>query len=114
MRVEPGARPVELGQDGPDVLTIEWSNGHSGRHPVRELRLACRCAQCVDEWTGQATLDPSSVPETVRPLRIEPVGNYGLSIEWNDGHSTGIYTFEVLGELCRCEACGGGRRAAHD
>jgi ATP-binding protein involved in chromosome partitioning len=105
MRLPPGARPTALGQDGPDVLTVAWSHGHAGRHRVRDLRLACRCAQCVDEWTGQPRLSPSSVPADVRPVRIEPVGLYGLSIEWSDGHSTGIYTFDTLAELCQCDAC---------
>ena len=26
----------------------------------------------------------------------------GLIIRWSDGHSTGIYTFERLRELCPC------------
>jgi DUF971 family protein len=24
------------------------------------------------------------------------VGSYGIAIKWNDGHSTGIYSFERL------------------
>lgn len=110
MQVAPGVHPVALGQDGPTTLTVQWSDGHRGRHDVRALRLACRCAQCVDEWTGEQRLDPSRVPESIRPLRIEPVGLYGLQIEWNDGHGTGIYTFEVLGSLCECEQCRGAPR----
>ena len=105
MRLPEGARPVSLGQDGPDVLTVAWSHGHAGRHRVRDLRLACRCAQCVDEWTNEPRLSPASVPADVRPVRIEPVGLYGLSIEWSDGHSTGIYTFERLLAQCPCPKC---------
>ena len=92
-------RPVELSQDGPDVLVIRWSDEATSRHPVRQLRLACRCARCVDEWTNEPLLDPGSVPADVRPVRIEPVGLYGLQVEWSDGHGTGIYTHEVLREL---------------
>ena len=32
-------------------------------------------------------------------LRIETakeVGNWGLNLHWNDGHTTGIYTWEIL------------------
>lgn len=32
-------------------------------------------------------------------LRIETareVGNWGLNFAWNDGHTTGIYTWEIL------------------
>jgi DUF971 family protein len=105
MDVTQGVVPTALGQDGPSALTIDWSNGHKGWHRVRDLRLACPCAQCVDEWTGEKTLVPDAVPESVRPLRIDPVGLYGIQIEWSDGHSTGIYTFETLGKLCSCPTC---------
>lgn len=36
------------------------------------------------------------------PLRIaamKPVGNYAYSIDFSDGHDTGIYTLETLREL---------------
>ncbi len=105
MQLPTGARPLQLGQDGADTLTVRWSHGHAGRHAVRDLRLACRCAQCVDEWTGQARLAPDSVAPDVRPVSIEPVGLYGLSIKWSDGHETGIYTFETMAELCQCAQC---------
>ena len=105
MQLPAGARPTALQQDGPDVLVVVWSHGHRGRHRVRDLRLACRCAQCVDEWTGAALLDDDSVPRDVRPLTIQPVGLYGLSFDWSDGHSTGIYTWETLAELCQCRDC---------
>jgi len=111
MQLPPGAKPVKLAQDGPGTLLVEWSHGHESRHPVRALRLACRCAQCVDEWTGQPRLAPDSVPADVRPLSIEPVGLYGLQIDWSDGHNTGIFTFETLAELCECSECLAGSRS---
>jgi ATP-binding protein involved in chromosome partitioning len=105
MEVTAGVAPNGLGQDGPSVLTIDWNNGHQGRHRVRHLRLACPCAQCVDEWSGEKTLVDSTVAPDVRPVSIDPVGLYGIQIEWSDGHSTGIYTFETLGKLCDCAEC---------
>jgi len=41
----------------------------------------------------------------VEPRRIEPVGNYGLSFLWSDGHGSGIYRFEYLRQLCPCPVC---------
>lgn len=64
--------------------------------PSRAVRLACRCAACVDEVSGAHRLRPGAVPEDVRPLRVSPQGNYGLRIEWSDGHGTGIYTLDQL------------------
>lgn len=97
--LRPGDQPTKLAQDGPDHLVIHWSHGPRTRYPVRAIRLACKCAQCVDEWSNEPLLDPQSVPRDVRPLRIEPVGRYGLQIEWSDGHGTGIYTFDTLWAL---------------
>ena len=91
--------PTGIRQQGPRALAIRWADGRESVYPVRELRLACGCAACVDEWSGEGRLDPSSVPEDVRPLRIAPVGRYGIQIHWSDGHETGIYPFRRLREL---------------
>jgi len=111
MLLPAGARPVRLAQEGRDTLLVRWSHGHEGRHRVRALRLACRCAQCVDEWTGQPRLAPDSVPADVHPETIEPVGLYGIQIRWSDGHDTGICTYETLAELCECSECLAGARS---
>ena len=94
-----GITPTAIRQDGPRTLALTWADGHESRIDVRKLRLACGCAHCVDEWSGEGRLDPASVPEGVHPLRIEPVGRYAVQIAWSDGHSSGIYPFRRLREL---------------
>jgi ATP-binding protein involved in chromosome partitioning len=75
-----------------DGILIEWdAAGHQAFFPARELRLACPCAACVDEMSGRALLDPTAVPEAVRPLSLALAGAYGLRVQWSDGHATGIY-----------------------
>ena len=91
--------PTAIRQRGPRELAITWADGRESVYPVRELRLACGCAACVDEWTGAGRLDPASVAAEVHPLRISPVGRYGIQIHWSDGHETGIYPFVRLREL---------------
>lgn len=91
--------PRQIAQKGPRELAITWADGVESVYSVRALRLACACASCVDEWTGQPRLDPGSVPEDVAPSRIEPVGRYAIQIAWSDGHESGIYTFTRLREL---------------
>jgi len=91
--------PTDIRQQGARTLAITWGDGRESVFPVRELRLACGCAACVDEWSGEGRLDPASVPEDVRPLRIASVGRYGIQIHWSDGHETGIYPFRRLREL---------------
>jgi len=88
--------PTEITQKGPRTLAIHWADGAESLYDVRDLRLACGCAECVDEWSGEKRLEPASVPDDVHPLRIEPVGRYGIQIHWSDGHATGIYTFARL------------------
>jgi DUF971 family protein len=94
--------PRAVAQAGPDTLRIEWSDGHASLYPVRLLRLACRCANCIDEHTGAPRLRPDTVPVDVRPVKIRPVGRYALGFEWSDGHDTGIYTFDHLRAVCPC------------
>ncbi len=91
--------PADIRQGGPDTLEIEWRDGAVTRYPVRDLRCACPCADCVDELTGERRLDPARVPADVRPERLWAVGNYALQIAWSDGHDTGIYTYERLRRL---------------
>jgi ATP-binding protein involved in chromosome partitioning len=89
-----------------DGILIEWQEGtHEGFYLARALRLACPCAACVEEMSGRPLLDPARVAEDVRPLSVALVGAYGLRINWSDGHSTGIYTFEQLHVLCPCSQC---------
>lgn len=33
---------------------------------------------------------------------LEVVGNYALQLIWADGHSYGIYSWELLRQLCPC------------
>jgi DUF971 family protein len=42
---------------------------------------------------------------TLKMLSIEPVGSYAIRIDWSDGHSTGIYSFDHFRKICPCAAC---------
>ena len=95
----PSTTPTQISQEGPRQLAISWDDGVKSVYAVRDLRLACSCANCVDEWTGEGTLDPGSVPEDVHPLSIQSVGRYAIQITWSDGHDTGIYPFDRLRRL---------------
>ena len=87
---------------------FEWDNeGHRALYGARALRLACPCAECVEEMSGRPLIDPARVPLDVRPLELALVGAYGLRIRWSDGHGTGIYTFERLRRTCPCPRCSG-------
>ena len=93
--------PAKIEQRGPHHLAITWHDGAESVYEVRALRLACGCAECVDEWSGEARLESTAVPADVHPLRIQSVGRYAIQIAWSDGHETGIYPFRRLRELAR-------------
>ncbi len=68
---------------------------------MRDLRLACPCAHCVEEMSGRPLLDPATVPAEVMPRKITSVGTYAVIVDWSDGHGTGIYTYRYLRGLGR-------------
>lgn len=67
--------------------------------PFQTLRQNCRCAACVDEFTGRQLLDQSSVPSTIQPEDVSLVGNYAIKFRWSDGHDSGLFTFSHLSDI---------------
>jgi DUF971 family protein len=68
--------------------------------PFRELRAACVCARCVDEVTGERLVFLEDISSDVRISEMNLAGNYALRVYWSDGHSTGLYTWARLDDLC--------------
>lgn len=90
-------------------LIIDWSDGRICEYPLGPLRLACPCVDCRGghERMGQA-FDPKNLADliptrTYQVERLELVGNYALQFFWDDGHHTGIYTWDYLYRLCPAE-----------
>jgi ATP-binding protein involved in chromosome partitioning len=90
---------------GDTSLVIKWNDGHTSEYPYPALRAACRCAACSDENTGELLINIEDIPKDIRPIEISPVGRYGISIRWSDGHDTGIYPFSRLRKMCGCSEC---------
>jgi ATP-binding protein involved in chromosome partitioning len=89
----------EIWQIDGRTLGIIWTDLKEHRFDVVELRRQCPCAVCNDEMTGKKLLKPQEVSDGVRPTSIDSVGRYGMSIKFDDGHSTGIYSFDQLRKL---------------
>lgn len=81
------------------VLEIVWTEDETSRLPFRLLRQSCRCAACIDEFTGKQILDPASVPEDIQLKDVSLTGNYALKFLWSDNHDTGLYTWIHLNSL---------------
>ncbi len=90
--------PEAIDVTGAGELRIAWPGGPEVTIPPLRLRDLCPCAECVEEGTGRKILDPATIPAGIRPVKIDPVGNYAIQITWSDGHSTGIYSWRTLRE----------------
>jgi DUF971 family protein len=91
-------------------VDVTWSDGHTSHYDFPYLRDRCPCALCNDEREkkgrmGAITALPMFKPK-VTARGAKAVGNYAVQIDFSDGHSTGIFSFEHLREICPCEACG--------
>jgi ATP-binding protein involved in chromosome partitioning len=81
------------------AFRVSWTDGKQSLIGFRDLRGLCPCALCVDEGTGQRKVGRDQVSEDVKPLKVQTVGNYALSIHWSDGHQSGIYAYDYLRKI---------------
>ena len=87
-------------------IEITWSDGTALDYPFGLLRSACPCATCREKKRSEISkpkgrLQILSAEETV-PLAVtqmRPVGNYAYNISFSDGHSSGLFTMELLREI---------------
>jgi len=96
------ALPTKLELTDESQLRIEWNDGQSRRYSFSELRQRCPCATCREKRKEPVPMLPVLTLEEAQPLEIlgmKPVGNYAYSINFSDGHNTGISPFELLREL---------------
>lgn len=93
-RVAESERPEAVAEPG--RVRVIWPDGAESTIANKALRASCQCALCVHEYTGAALLDPASIPDDIEAEAIEPLGNYAISIAWNDGHSSGIFSWDHL------------------
>ncbi len=99
--------PRKIKRTTPGELTVEWDDGHQGRHTMTSLRKYCPCASCKTESEGEghAELLPILTPGQYDLEGVELVGSYAVQLIWRDGHRTGIYTFDYLRQICECPEC---------
>jgi len=109
-------------------VDIIWADEHASHYDFAYLRQECPCAMCNDERhkkeQGQekdaqlkkenpslATAPALSSPllpmfkPRVTATAAQAVGNYALRIDFNDGHATGIFSFDYLRTVCPCQEC---------
>ena len=122
LRFDPRKKPaaVKVHVSTGQGVDITWSDGHASHYDFAFLREHCPCATCNDERNkkaaatslpGAGTLLPMYKPKPAARKAVA-VGNYAIQIEFNDGHSTGIYSFDLLRTLCPCAQCARDFRSA--
>ncbi len=104
--VLPVPRKVSLGEKS---VSIEWSDGHLWLSSNGRLREACPCAMCAGEppAIGVSRVIPliPAAPAGIAATAYTMVGRYAIAFAWSDGHSTGIYPYQYLLDMCECDAC---------
>jgi DUF971 family protein len=104
-------------------VDITWADGHASHYDFHYLREECPCATCRDE-RGEKQEKPASQPPIIsspalpmfkpkpRAQSATQVGNYAIQFSFNDGHATGIYSYDHLRTICPCAECATAFRAA--
>jgi ATP-binding protein involved in chromosome partitioning len=85
-----------MDQDPPKLV---WDDGQVMTYDAQVLRVACPCATCKEELTGKRLIDEGDVTPGIKLADVKAVGRYGYNLVFSDGHSTGIYTFDLLRKL---------------
>jgi len=106
--------PVGLERTDDRHLIIRWQDGFEQRIPFRVLRDGCRCAHCQEDKhslykpiedskpakpTGELRVLSAAEAHPVEITSMKPAGNYAYNIAFSDGHSSGIFSFELLRSL---------------
>lgn len=98
-------RPTRIHRSGDAELAITWDDGHLSVYSFQILRDNCPCATCNEYRDRNSRILPLYEEGKYSLTGVKQVGQYAIQITWQDGHDTGIYTFEILRNLCQCEEC---------
>ena len=76
------------------VLEITFDDGAHFHLPCEFLRVYSPSAEVMGHTPDQRKLEVGKEDVTIE--RIEPVGNYAVCLHFDDGHNTGIFSWETL------------------
>ena len=87
-------------------IQIDWRDGHHSSYTLAYLRDECPCATCTgahgtppqrSDYRKQE-LFPMYKP-SLKMNSVEPIGQYAVKLVFDDGHDTGLFTWNYLYEL---------------
>ena len=79
------------------ILEISFEDGAHFRLPCEYLRVYSPSAEVRGHGPGQEVLQIAK--ENVNIKAIEPIGHYAVRLVFDDGHDTGLYSWDILYEL---------------
>lgn len=79
------------------VLDLVFDDGASFQFPCEYLRVLSPSAEVRGHGPGQEVLQVGK--RQVNIDAVEPIGQYGVKLVFDDGHNTGIYTWSYLYNL---------------
>jgi DUF971 family protein len=79
------------------VLEVAFDDGVRYKLSCEYLRVHSPSAEVRGHGPGQGVLQLGK--EGVSITQIEPVGNYAVKLVFDDGHDTGLYTWDYLYKL---------------
>ena len=79
------------------VLEIAFDDGSHFNFPCEYLRVYSPSAEVRGHGPGQEVLQLGK--ENVNIAQVEPVGTYAVCLHFDDGHNTGIYSWDWLHHL---------------
>lgn len=95
--------PISIKRQKISLLEISWNSGYSAIIRLKSLRDECPCAQC-SESLGQKTKDMPEMLAVALGMyeltALEMVGNYAVKPKWKDNHQEGMFTWEILKDIC--------------
>ncbi|MBT3549440.1 MAG: DUF971 domain-containing protein [Gammaproteobacteria bacterium] len=80
-----------------NTLLLSFEDGISANLTTEYLRCFSPSAEVKGHGPGQEVLQKGK--ENVSIDAIEPVGNYAIKIIFDDGHNTGLFSWEYLYDL---------------
>ncbi|KCZ91744.1 gamma-butyrobetaine hydroxylase-like domain-containing protein [Hyphomonas johnsonii] len=93
------AWPVRLTfRRGARELRAEFDDGQVGTVSFQRLREESPSAAVRGHGSGPKPFQPP-VPDDISVNGAEPVGRYAVRIMFSDGHSSGLYTWDLLRQL---------------
>jgi DUF971 family protein len=97
-------------------VDITWADRHASHYDFSYLRDECPCATCNEKrdqerqhsMSKPAPISSPALPmfkPKIRAQSATQVGNYAVQINFNDGHNTGIFSYDHLRTICPCREC---------